>query len=228
MKHNPETKRLLEVLEGMKKNKGISMYQIAKKINYLPQSFSRVKSGGQNLPSRIIHKICEIYNINKGYIFAGQFPIFIDEKQARLIQKTGKAPVAKEIPTKIPYYDTYLTAGMIKKFGDNMVNPSYFINIPYFIECSLALRVSGDSMYPKYRSGDIVICKHVQDRNLIMHGEPYVVITPDYCMVKFVDPHKSDKNKLVMRSENPKYKPTEIHKKEILQLYLVKGKIEIL
>jgi SOS-response transcriptional repressor LexA len=228
MKHNPETKRLLEVLEGMKKTKGISMYQIAKKIDYLPQSFSRVKSGGQNLPSRIIHKICEIYNINKGYIFAGQFPIFIDEKQAKLIERSGKAIVKKETPIRIPYYDTYLTAGMIKKFGDNMVNPSYFINIPYFIECSLALRVSGDSMYPKYRSGDIVICKYVQDKSTIIHGEPYVVITSDYCVVKFVDPHKSDKSKITLRSENPKYKPTDISKKDVLQLYQVKGKIEIL
>lgn len=46
MKHNPETKRLMDVLDGLKKSKGISMYQIAKKIDYLPQSFSRVKSGG--------------------------------------------------------------------------------------------------------------------------------------------------------------------------------------
>lgn len=228
MKRNPETKRLLEVLEGMKKTKGISMYQIAKRINYLPQSFSRVKSGGQNLPSRIIHKICEIYNINKGYIFAGQFPIFMDEKTAKVIEKRGKEVAKRETPTKVPYYDTYLTAGMIKKFGDNIVNPSYFITIPNFIECSLALRVSGDSMYPKYRSGDIVVCKLVQDKSMIMHGEPYVVITPDYCVVKYLDPHPKDKSKLVLRSENPKFKPTDISKKDVLQLYMIKGKIEIL
>lgn len=228
MKHNPETKRILEVLEGMKKTKGISMYKIAKKLNYLPQSFSRVKSGGQNLPSRIIHKICEIYNINKGYIFAGQFPVFMDEKTAKVIEQRGKNAAKKAVPIKVPYYDTYLTAGMIKKFGDNIVNPSYFITIPNFIECSLALRVSGDSMYPKYRSGDIVVCKLVQDRSMIMHGEPYVVITPDYCVVKYLDPHAKDKNKLVLRSENPKFKPTDISKKDILQLYMIKGKIEIL
>jgi phage repressor protein C with HTH and peptisase S24 domain len=229
MKHSPETKRLMEVLEGLKKTKGISMYQIAKKINYLPQSFSRVKSGGQNLPSRIIHKICEIYNINKAYVFTGEFPIFLDEKEARLIAKTGKGLIkTKDTPMKVPYYDTYLTAGMIKKFGDNVVNPSYFITIPYFIECSLALRVSGDSMYPKYRSGDIVVCKIVQDKTTILHGEPYVVITPEYCVVKYIDPHDKDKSKLILRSENPKFKPTEISKKDVLQMYLIKGKIEIL
>jgi len=228
MKHNPETKRLMDVLDGLKKTKNISMYQIAKKINYLPQSFSRVRSGGQNLPSRIIHKICEIYNINKGYIYTGQFPVFIDEKQAKIIERnTGKA-VVKQASSKVPYYDTYLTAGMLKKFGDNVVNPSYFITIPYFVECSLALRVSGDSMYPKYRSGDIVVCKLVQDKTMILHGEPYVVITPDYCVVKYLDPHDSDKSKLVLRSENPKFKPSDIPKKDILQMYLIKGKIEIL
>lgn len=229
MKHNPETKRLMEVLDGLKKSKGLSMYKIAKKIDYLPQSFSRVRSGGQNLPSRIIHKICEMYGINKAYVFTGEFPVFLDEKEAKVIARAGgKDVVKKATPTRVPYYDTYLTAGMIKKFGDNVVNPSYFISIPYFVECSLALRVSGDSMYPKYRSGDIVVCKHVQDKSTIMHGEPYVVITPEYCVVKYIDPHTSDKSKLILRSENPKFKPTEISKKDVLQLYLIKGKIEIL
>jgi len=216
------------VLEGLKKTKGISAYQIAKKLNYLPQSFSRVKSGGQNMPSRILHRICELYSINKGYIFAGQFPIFMDEKYAKVLEKRGKDAEKNEIPTRVPYYDTYLTAGMIKKFGENVVNPAYFVTIPNFIDCNLALRVSGDSMYPKYRSGDIVVCKMVQDKSMIMHGEPYVVITPDYCVVKFIDPNPTDKSKLVLRSENPKFKPTAISKKDVLQLYMIKGKIEIL
>lgn len=228
-KHNPETTRLMEVLDGMKKSKGISMYSIAKKINYLPQSFSRVRSGGQNLPSRIIHKICEIYNINKAYIYAGEFPIFFDKKTAKLITPLLlKSPEKKEIQAKVPFYETYLTAGMIKKFGDNVVNPAYFITIPNFVECSLALRVSGDSMYPKYRSGDIVVCKNIQDKKTILHGEPYVVITSEYCAVKYLDPHEKDQSKVVLRSENPKFKPTEVSKRDILQLYLVRGKIEIL
>jgi phage repressor protein C with HTH and peptisase S24 domain len=228
-RHNPETRRLMEVLDTLKKTKGLSMYQIAQKIDYLPQSFSRVRSGGQNLPSRIIHKICEIYGINKAYIYTGEFPIFLDIKKAKVVAKAaGKEIEKKASPIMVPYYDAHLSAGMMKKFGDNVINPSYFITIPYFVECSLALRVSGDSMYPKYRSGDIVVCKHIQDRSTIMHGEPYVVITPDYCVVKYVDPHHSDKSKLVLRSENPKFKPTEIHKKEVLQMYIIKGKIEIL
>ncbi len=218
----------MEVLDGMKKSKGTSMYSIAKRIGYLPQSFSRVRSGGQNLPSRIIHKICELYNINKAYVFTGEFPVFLDAKMAKLVTPAmQKAVVKKEPQAKVPFYETYLTAGMIKKFGDNVVNPAYFITIPNFIECSLALRVSGDSMYPKYRSGDIVVCKHIQDKSTILHGEPYVVITPEYCAVKYVDPHDKDKARVVLRSENPKFKPTEVPKKDILQLYLVRGKIEI-
>ncbi len=229
MKHNPETTRLMEVLDGMKKSKGISMYSVAKKIGYLPQSFSRVRAGGQNLPSRIIHKICELYNINKGYVFAGEFPIFLDAKMAKVVAAAMQKAVVKNEPqAKVPFYETYLTAGMIKKFGDNVVNPAYFVTIPNFIECSLALRVSGDSMYPKYRSGDIVVCKLIQDKSTILHGEPYVVITSEYCAVKYVDPHQKDKTKIVLRSENPKFKPTEVSKKEVLQLYLVRGKIEIL
>jgi hypothetical protein len=55
-----------------------------------------------------------------------------------------------------------------------------------------------------------------------------VVITPDYCVVKYVTPHATDNNKLVLKSENPKFAPSNIHKKEILQLYIIRGKIEVL
>jgi len=230
MKTAPDTKRLLEALDTLKKQKGISIYQVAKKIGYAPQSFSRIRSGGQNAPLKWIHKICDTYNINKSYIFNNEPPMFMDEKQARVIEQSqAKAQGLKmNVAQKIPYYDAHLSAGMIKKFGDNVVNPAYFITIPYFVDCTLALRVSGDSMYPRYRSGDIVVCKHIHDRNLIMHGEPYVVITPDYCVVKYIAPHATDGNKLVLKSENPKFAPSTIHKKEILQLYLIRGKIEVL
>jgi phage repressor protein C with HTH and peptisase S24 domain len=230
MKKAPDTKRLLEALDTLKKQKGISMYQVAKKINYAPQSFSRIRSGGQNAPLKWIHKICDTYGINKNYIFNNEPPMFMDEKQGKIVEQShvkDKA-VKLNVAQKIPYYDAHLSAGMIKKFGDNVVNPAYFITIPYFVDCTLALRVSGDSMYPRYRSGDIVVCKHIHDKNLIMHGEPYVVITPDYCVVKYVTPHPTDKNKLVLKSENPKFAPSNIPKKDILQLYIIKGKIEVL
>jgi len=230
MKTSPDTKRLLDALDTLKKQKGISLYQVAKKIGYAPQSFSRIRSGGQNAPLKWIHKICDTYDINKNYVFNNEPPMFMDEKQARVIEQSqAKAKGLKmNVAQKIPYYDAHLSAGMIKKYGDNVVNPAYFITIPYFVDCTLALRVSGDSMYPRYRSGDIVVCKHIHDRNLIMHGEPYVVITPDYCVVKYIAPHNTDNNKLVLKSENPKFAPSTIHKKEILQLYLIRGKIEVL
>jgi SOS-response transcriptional repressor LexA len=229
MKLAPETKRLMEALETLKKHKDISMYQIANKIGYAPQSFSRIKAGLQNVPLKWIHKICDTYNINKDFIFFNQAPMFMEEKQAKVIEQSkGKALANMKVDQKIPYYDAYLTAGMIKKYGDSVVNPAYFITIPYFVDCTLAIRVSGDSMYPRYRSGDIVVCKHIQDKNLIMHGEPYVVITPDYCVVKYLNPHPSDNNKVVLKSENPKFAPSTVSKKEILQLYIIKGKIEVL
>jgi len=229
MKQSQETKRLMEALETLKKHKDISMYQIAHKISYAPQSFSRIKAGLQNIPLKWIHKICETYNINKDFIFFNQAPMFVEEKQAKVIEnETGKSVVPVKIAQKIPYYDAYLTAGMIKKFGDNVINPAYFISIPYFVDCTLAIRVSGDSMYPRYRSGDIVVCKHIQDKNLIMHGEPYVVITPDYCVVKYLTPHPTDNNKVILKSENPKFAPSPVSKKDILQLYIIKGKIEVL
>jgi phage repressor protein C with HTH and peptisase S24 domain len=227
MTQSIETKRLMDALAVLKKEQRISIYQVAQKVGYAPQSFSRIKAGGQNVPLKWIHKICEAFNINKLHIFNDEQPVFLDEKPGRIVDATGKA-IAKETNVKIPYYDAYLSAGMVKKFADSVVNAAFFITIPQFMDCTLALRVSGDSMYPRYRSGDIVVCKRITDKTLIMHGEPYVIITTDYCVVKYLDPHPKDDTKLTLKSENPKFQPASIPKKDILGLYLIRGKIEVL
>jgi len=222
MKQAPDTKRLLEALNQLKKEKGVSIYQIAQKIGYAPQSFSRIKSGGQNMPIRWIHKICDTYNINKNYVFLNEEPMLMDGS----VKKPKKADIS-EVQNKLPLYEAGITDDMKKVLGDNILNPNFFTAIPHFADCTFALRVSGESMSPRYRSGDIVVCKQLKDRNLILHGEPYVVLTSELCTLKYLDPHPTDPHKFILRSENPKFSSSPINKKNILLLFVIKGKVEV-
>jgi len=225
MKQAPDTKRLMEALDLMKRDKGITIYKVSKKIGYAPQSFSRIRAGGQNVPLKWIHKICDTYGINKAFVFSAEAPIFLPET---FKGGTGKLKhvVNPSYSQRLPLYDTHIKGVMKAVVSDHLVDPNYFTSIPTFRDCTIAYRVAGDSMSPRYQNGDVVLGKWVKD-NQVIHGEPYVVITNELSMVKYVDPHRNDSKKFVLRNDNPKFPPTPINKKELLGIYLIKGKLAV-
>ena len=127
--------------------------------------------------------------------------------------------------TKIPYYNVEATAGKLNVFNDNNETPDYLISIPAFSDCDFAVNVAGHSMYPKFNNGDIIICKKINNLNIIPFGETFLVVTNEQRLVKYIKPGKSDEY-ISLESENEKFDPFEILKSDIIQLYLIKGKIE--
>ncbi len=128
----------------------------------------------------------------------------------------------------VPLYATNLddqTEG--KNFLEAM--PEYFVDFKPFNDCTAYLPVFGDSMYPKYASGEIIAVKKILNHDIIQWGEAYVVITDldtnNLKMLKVLHEH-SDPTKLILKSTNPNYKgETVLRKKNILALYIIKGKI---
>lgn len=89
--------------------------------------------------------------------------------------------------------------------------------------------VVGDSMYPKYASGEIIAVKQIFNLDVVQWGEAYLVITNgnanDLRTIKLLHPH-DDESKIILRASNPNYKgDTVINKEDILSLFLIKGKI---
>jgi SOS-response transcriptional repressor LexA len=127
----------------------------------------------------------------------------------------------------IPFYNIDVFASPEKTFDDNPETPSYFLSVPGFSDCSYALPVCGNSMAPKFKNGDIIAVKEINNKAIILYGEAYLVITEEYRIVKIIRKHPSDESKLLLVSENDEYDPVEILRDEVKKLYLVKGKIEI-
>jgi len=127
----------------------------------------------------------------------------------------------------IPFYEANVTAGDVNNFGDQVKNASYFLTIPHFRDCHIAVRVNGHSMYPKYCNGDIVVCKKISDHAHIPYGEPHIVVLADYSVLKYVHPHVENKKMFVLKSANEQYEPMEVKRQDVLGIYLVKGKLEL-
>lgn len=127
-----------------------------------------------------------------------------------------------------PVYDIDVTAGSMlrsRMFTDDHVVGC--INLPEFTGSdSLIVRVSGDSMSPVIRNGDLIVLRKLTNIQYIMWGQVYVVVMDDFRMLKYVRRH--DNPALVtLRSANPAYDDIEVARADIRDLMLVQSVIHI-
>lgn len=87
-----------------------------------------------------------------------------------------------------------------------------------------AIRVDGDSMYPRYSSGEILLVRKVDDPSFFQWGKVYVLATKQGCVVKRLFPCKDDDNSITCHSENTvNYPDYDIPREDILGVGLVVG-----
>lgn len=97
--------------------------------------------------------------------------------------------------------------------------------VPIFKGAEFLIRVQGDSMFPRYASGDIVACKRVPlDKLWFQWGKTYVIDTRQGALVKRLEPSERA-GCISIHSENPQYKPFDLDVEEINGVALVVGTI---
>ncbi len=134
---------------------------------------------------------------------------------------------------EIPLYDIEATAGIVALFNSQKEAVIIdTIKIPNLPKCDGAVFVTGDSMYPLLKSGDIVAYKEIYDKvNSIFWGEMYLVSIDvegeEYISVKYIQ--KSDKGEQYVKlvSQNQHHQPKDVHIDKIGALGIVKASIRI-
>ena len=107
-----------------------------------------------------------------------------------------------------------------------------WVSIPSFSGC-MGVTVYGDSMYDKYKSGDIIFVRRIESRDDIDYGQCYVVITQEDRYIKNLYESSKGDGYITMVSYNMELNPDgrrkfpdrDIAKSEILFLYKVAGKL---
>ncbi|OXG00805.1 peptidase S24-like protein [Flavobacterium araucananum] len=149
------------------------------------------------------------------------------EEKASIYKK-----ISKYDKTNIPLYDVQTPEGIVDLFGDNehQVVVDY-IRIPKISECDGALYVSGDSMYPLLKSGDIVAYRKILNiESNIIWGEMYLVYVNndgnESFFIRFLK--QSERESYVQFvAQNPHHQTIEFHVSSIKALALVKGSVRI-
>ncbi len=138
-----------------------------------------------------------------------------------------KRPAVGESKEGVPYFDMSLSDA--KEHIVEEQRAEYLVNYLPFNDCTAYLPVYGDSMAPQYAAGEIIAIKEITNYEILQWGEAYVVMTDEDSnslrTIKLIYQHADD-TKLILRSSNPNFNgDTVISKKNILSLYIIKGKI---
>lgn len=137
-------------------------------------------------------------------------------------------------PKGVPFYDIDISGGAVQLFSDNPELPTLYISAPGFEDCDFGLPIFGNSMYPTYENGVVVMCKKITDKTIIQPGECYLIVTADHRMVKRLLKNKKPGHWLAV-SDNPSidtstgskvYGDFEIPMDKVLHLYIIKGCIK--
>lgn len=116
-------------------------------------------------------------------------------------------------------------AGFLKGAADIDPNEIEWYFVPAFRDCQFLIRVKGESMSPRYLSGDIVACREVQDTGTFFQwGKTYVLDTDQGVVIKRVRPSEKG-NHILCVSDNPEYDPFDVPVTSIYHLAIVRGLI---
>lgn len=180
-----------------------------------------------------VEKFYNVYpEINPDWLITGRGEMIKSEKNLSIITNNRKTKDGKVDEQEIPLYDFEATAGLKDLFNsDSPRKVLDTIKIPNIPKCDGAISVTGDSMYPLLKSGDIVLYKQVAIED-VFFGEMYLLSIQlneweEYITVKYVQ--KSDKGdeyvKLV--SQNGHHQPKDVLTKSITAIALIKASIRI-
>ncbi len=139
--------------------------------------------------------------------------------------------IHRDAPSSVPYYNIELSGDTFTSFKAAEKNIDFFVDYKPLNNCTAFLPYFGDAMLPYYKSGNTLAVKEIVNFDVLLWGEPHLVITNknanNYKVVMCLHQHPNAE-KIILRAKNPDYPgDITINKSDIVSLYIVKGKIEL-
>ena len=218
--------------------KGISISGLEKLIGASDGVLRRSIKNSTDIQSKWVSLISEIYpDINTVWLLTGKGEMLINSETNTMVAEPASVYALRSdrnhAHQRIPLYNVEATAGIVPLFENpNEYDTGEYLDIPNLPKCDGALFVTGDSMYPLLKSGDIIAYKQINDIiNGIFWGEMYLVSIlvddEEYVTVKFLQksPQGDDYIKLV--SQNKHHQDKDVLITSIRKLALIKASVRI-
>ncbi|PIB28948.1 peptidase S24 [Maribacter sp. 4U21] len=215
---------------------GVSYNEFERSINAGRGSVSGAIKNDRNLGSHIVESILQKYKeLSADWLFRnhGEMLISTDKMLREEVTQYRLRTDNNGGFQQIPLYNLEATAGLVELFRHvDEKTPMDYLSIPNLPKCDGAVFVTGDSMYPLLKSGDIVIYKEVSNiEEGIFWGEMYLVSVDldgeEYISVKYIQKSEVDENHIKLVSQNSHHQPKDIRKDRIRALAMVKASVRI-
>jgi len=206
-----------EKFYSIRKALALSQADFGQKLGMPQGHVTKYEKAKRIIGKNIEYKLLKEFNVNQNWWHNDVGPMF-DLEKSKSINLVNKG---------IAYYeDVDVTAGPDNLFTDGSLQPTGYIQIPHFEDCDTSFPLWGDSMWPLYQSGQIVMCKEFLPwRDYVPYGEVFLVVTDSLRTVKYVKPASSE-DKYLLVSENPHFDSFEISKEHIRRMFIVKGSVK--
>ncbi len=216
----------------IRKYLGFTQKQLAEILGVGQNTISLIENGVIVLTERNRQRLVEKLHVNLKWLSNNEGEMFCDEETAiaqlpahvtRLINS------ASNPPSGVPFYNKPIANAAANCLVDvTEEQPDFRIDFRPFNDCTFYRPVFGESMQPKLRSGDIVACKRIENRDVILFGETY------FCLLKsgaerietlrVIRKHE-DPSKVILKPLNTNFDDAVVAIDDIVELYVVIGSI---
>lgn len=181
---------------------------------------SAIELGKRNIGVRMLNDIAKCQGIDIEWLKTGVGSMFKQEMDD---------PGSEISAPGVPFFNVNLSDISFDSFGLLKEAPEYYVNYRPFNDCDAYLPIYGDSMYPRYGSGEIIAVREIRNFDIIQWGEAYLIVADERAnsmtTVKLLFAHENEQ-KFILRSANPDFTgDTVIDKEAIKRLFIVKGKV---
>lgn len=201
---------------------GINVRQFEQLISASNGMIRKAITNNTDIQSKWIAKIIDNFpNLNPEWLLTGKGNMLRDDNPP-----VAAAIEARQGVTALPLIPITAFAGFgSQAFQDLQVE--HYYEVPEFKQADFLMRIKGNSMYPKYSSGDIIACAIVKEMLFFQWNKIYAIYTNSQgVLVKRVKPSKI-KESILLVSDNDKYDPFDIPISEIMRIALVIGVIRL-
>ena len=196
--------------------------RIGKDTSYTSQICNGTKVPGKSVLEEILAAFPEV---NRPWLYFGDGKMLVADAEKKLLMAEDAPDFQKTLP--LSPYDAFAGLPSTDNIGVAFKDCEQYY-IPDFISrgADFLIRVSGNSMVPRYLNGDLLACTMIKDVLFFQWGKIYVIDSSQGVLVKRVMRIEGDDDNVLLVSENKdEYQPFKFPVSDIRSLAIVVGLI---
>lgn len=217
--------RLIELREKL----DLTQREFAEMHDLSRGQLGQIETGHNKPPLELLQSVTKKHGVRWEWIVEGIPPVLKGDVKNVDNKLTTTITVDESGMDNIVMVDVKAAAGYVTGLSE----PSYFKKLPAFKlpgaqfhnATFRAFQVDGDSMYDTLDHDDWVISRYLESFNSIKEGYIHVIVCTNEIWVKRILNRVNERGKLVLISDNDFYPTKEIDIIDVLEIWLVKGKL---